>query len=104
MVRNGVGARIAWSIESKRIKNYLSDVMRGHPLELLEFDKSESKRVAAFQAYVAARETGKIAVQRFFDFPTFAEAVRGLLAQRPAGDRLDIFLQDSQRKGVYRAT
>jgi len=78
--------------------------MGGHPLELLEFDEGESRRETAFAAYVAARETGTVTVQRFLDFRKFAEAVRHLLAQRPADEKLDIFVQDSERKGVYRST
>jgi hypothetical protein len=104
MVRKGVGARIAWSIESKRIKSDLADVLRGHLLELHEFDEGESRREAALIAYAVARKMGSVIVQRFADVASFTEAVSRALVHRPAGELLDIFLQDSERKGVYRST
>ncbi|MBB3284579.1 hypothetical protein [Mitsuaria sp. BK037] len=104
MVRKGVGARIAWSIESKRIKSDLADVMSGHLLDLHEFDEGESRREAALDAYATARKAGAVTVQRFADVATFAEAVRRTLVHRTAGELLDIIFQDSERKGVYRST
>lgn len=104
MVSKGVGARVAWSIESKRIKSDLADVLRGHLLELHEFDEGESRREAALNAYAAARKTGSVTVQRFADIAMFTEAVSRALIHRPAGELLDIFLQDSERKGVYCTT
>ena len=104
MIRKGVGARVAWSIESRQVENDLANLLRGHPVERLEFEDGESRRELVLNAYRLAGDIGTRTVQRFFDDATFAEAVSRVLSRRPAEERLDIFLQDSERKGVYRAT
>jgi hypothetical protein len=103
MANKGAGARIAWSIESNRVKKDLIGLMRGHLIVLLEFAEGESRRDAALSAYSAAGKTGSLAVRKFDDFKALSQAVRGALVHRPPEEPLDIFLQDSERKGVYRS-
>lgn len=102
METKGVGARIAWSIESKRVLTELAEILGGHDLQLLDYEEGEVRRKALLADYAVARDNGSLAAKSFGDAASFKRAVDQTLAQGSSNDLFDMLLQDSERKGVYR--
>jgi hypothetical protein len=101
MSHKGVGARIAWSIESKRVLKDLVNLLGRHPVELVEFAEGEALRQATLESYAKARTQGDLKVNGFADSASFSEAIRREIQRWNPSERLTVFLQDSERKGVY---
>lgn len=101
MSHKGVGARIAWSIESKRVLKELLRLLGGREIQLEEFAEGERHRQAALASHAFAREQRGLKTASFVDRNSFAEAVQQSLRRWNPADRLILFLQDSERKGVY---
>ena len=82
----------------------LTDLLREHPVELVEFAAGEARRKAALESYAGARDRGELKMKGFADSASFFEAIERELQRWDASDRLTVFLQDSERQGVYEMT
>lgn len=104
MGNRGVGAQIAWSIESKRVLSDLAKIFHGSTFERINFEEGEALRNIVLDTYARAQKKGTIRAERFGDRDELALAIRQRMNVLPSDDVMNIFLQDSERKGVYRTT
>jgi len=103
MPSRGAGARAAWLVGSRKTLVDLERIFAGDVLEKVDFEAGELAREEAMSVYQQARRNNSVSVKRFSDIrrlrlATIEEAISKFTAD------VNIFLQDSERKGVFRAS
>jgi hypothetical protein len=100
----GVGARIAWSIKSKQVLADLVRVFEEAVIERLDFEMGEEVNLCVLDSYAHAKQDAKLVNQHFSNRDELAAAVNDLLALKVRSQQFLLFLQDTERRGVYRTT
>jgi hypothetical protein len=104
MVNSRAGARAAWSIESRKVSADLSKLFGERAISRLEFEEGEVAREAVMLAYKVVAKKRATKVGRFPDTTALSKAVRRTQLSSQPTDPLLLFLQASERRGVYRAS
>ncbi|MHC5350735.1 hypothetical protein [Metapseudomonas furukawaii] len=105
MKNKGAGARIAWSINSKKTFHELSLLFEDEKLERLEFEDGERARELALEKYKIAK-TGcrHLQISSTNNLEKFTIETNAFIASNFDTDQALIFLQESESRGVYRTS
>ncbi|MCY1292762.1 hypothetical protein D9M70_420010 [compost metagenome] len=103
MKNKGAGARIAWSINSKKTFHELSLLFEDEKLERLEFEDGEIARELVLEKYNTAQTSQKhLLISSTNNFEKFTIETKIFIESNFNTDQALIFLQKSESRGVYR--
>lgn len=104
MTTESAGAKIRWSIESKRVFTDLRHILAGSPIELLSFESGIAEEGSMTQRLYLERAQGS-SIRNFFLKPEeLIESIGTALAAVPSHQGLTFVLKESIQTGVYRTS
>ncbi|MCY1354540.1 hypothetical protein D9M68_271780 [compost metagenome] len=99
----GAGARISWSINSRKALYELSLLLEGEQLERLEFEDGERLREIALEKYKSAQTNCKESeILRTSNLEKFKLETEAFIKSKITTDQAFIFLQRSESRGIYK--
>jgi hypothetical protein len=101
-MNKGAGAKAAWHVASRQVLQDLNQLFGSDTINLLPFEEGEAVRETVLATFDACRRAGTVSGRRFADKAQVRLFAGSEMAKYLESD-ITIFLQDSERRGVFRS-
>ena len=101
-MNRGAGAKAAWHVASRQVLQDLRQLFGSDAIERLPFEEGEVARATVLATFDACRRASTVSGRRFAD-KAQVRLFAGSEMARHLDPDITIFLQDSERRGVYRS-
>lgn len=101
---SGVGAKISWHAASPKVFEDMRQIFAPYQVERVQFEIGEKARQSVLAAYQKNKNADALLKTRFSNIAQMQEAATLEIKHQTRNQILYVFLQESERKGVYQTS